>query len=106
MAVDEARIEELVGQLAGFMTGGAVCLAMWLGDELGYYGIMAGAGGLTADQIAGSAGCNPRLTREWLDAQAAAGLVTFDPDADNYTLSDEAAMVLADESSPAFIRGA
>ena len=36
MPIDEARVvEELVGQLAGHMTGAMLCLAVWLGDELG-----------------------------------------------------------------------
>lgn len=33
MAIDEARVESVVGQLAGFTTGGGSCLAMWLDDE-------------------------------------------------------------------------
>ncbi len=103
MAVDEARVEELVGQLAGHMTGAALCLAIWLGDELGYYRAMAGAGPLAADDVAAKAGCNPRLTREWLDGQAAAGLLAYDAVNDAYALSDEAAMVLVDESAPTFM---
>jgi len=103
MAVDEARVEEMVGQLAGLMTGAALCLAIWLGDELGYYRALAGAGALGADDLAARAGCNPRLTREWLDGQAAAGLVAYDPAADTYTMSDEAAMLLADEAAPTFM---
>jgi 2-polyprenyl-3-methyl-5-hydroxy-6-metoxy-1,4-benzoquinol methylase len=103
MAVDEARVEELVGQLAGHMTGAALVLAIWLGDELGYYRAMAGAGPLTADAVAAKVGCNPRLTREWLDSQAAAGLVAYDAGDDRYALSDEAAMLLADESAPTFM---
>ena len=35
--MDENRVEELVGAIAGHMTGGAVCFAIWLGDELGIY---------------------------------------------------------------------
>jgi 2-polyprenyl-3-methyl-5-hydroxy-6-metoxy-1,4-benzoquinol methylase len=101
--VDEARVEEMVGQLAGHMTGGALCLAVWLGDELGYYRAMAGVGALAADEIAGKTGCNVRLTREWLDSQAAGGLVAYDASSDTYALSDEAAMILADDRSPAFI---
>jgi 2-polyprenyl-3-methyl-5-hydroxy-6-metoxy-1,4-benzoquinol methylase len=103
MAVDESRVEELVGQIAGHMTGGAICLGMWLGDELGLYRAMAGAGELSADDIAGKVACNPRLTREWLDSQAAAGLLTFDQASDSYTMSDEAAMILANEDSPGFM---
>ena len=103
MAVDEARVEEMVGQLAGHMTGGALCLAIWLGDELGYYRTMANGGPLTADDVAAKSSCNPRLTREWLDGQASAGIVSYDPEQDAYVLSDEAAMILADETSPAFM---
>ena len=103
MAVDEARVEELVGQLAGHMTGAALCVAIWLGDELGYYRAMAGAGALGADALAKKAGCNPRLTREWLDGQAAAGFVAYDAANDTYALSDEWAMILADESAPTFM---
>ena len=96
--VEEAKVEEFIGQLAGHMTGGAIALTVWLGDELGYYRALAGAGAETADEVAAATGCNPRLTREWLDAQAAAGIVAYDATADAYTMSDEVAMVLADDS--------
>jgi hypothetical protein len=101
--MDDARFEELFGKVGGFMLGGAVCAGIWLGDELGLYRAMAGAGGLSADEVAGRTGCNARLVREWLDGQAAAGLLTFDDAADHYELGDEAAMLLADDTSPAFV---
>ena len=37
---------------------------------------------MAADDLATATGCNPRLTREWLDGQAAAGLVSYDAAAD------------------------
>jgi 2-polyprenyl-3-methyl-5-hydroxy-6-metoxy-1,4-benzoquinol methylase len=40
--------------------------------------------------------------REWLDGQAAAGLIEYDPDADRYSIGPEAAMALADDTSPVF----
>jgi hypothetical protein len=73
--VDEARLEALMGTLVGYMTGGAVCFAMLLGDELGLYRAMANGGALTAVVVADQPGCNPRLVREWLDGQTSAGLV-------------------------------
>jgi len=103
VAIDEARVEALVGQLAGHMTGGGVCLGMWLGDELGLYRAMASKGRLSADSVAAEAGCNPRLTREWLDSQGAAGLVQYDSTSDTYFLSDEAALILSDEGAPTFM---
>src|SRR2546423_7263820 len=101
--MDEAKLEEFMGKMVGNMTGGALCFAVWLGDELGLYRAMAGAGALSADDVAKQAGCNARLVREWLDSQAAGGLIDYDPGADTYTLGDEAAMALADDTSPVFL---
>src|SRR5207302_2283847 len=44
-----------------------------------------------------------RLVREWLDGQAAGGLVARDDGSDRYELTPEAAMALADDDSPAFV---
>jgi 2-polyprenyl-3-methyl-5-hydroxy-6-metoxy-1,4-benzoquinol methylase len=100
--VDEAKLGEFMGRVVGYMTGGAACFAIWLGDELGLYNALAGGGPLSAEAVATRAGCHPRLVREWLDGQAAAGLLDYDPVADTYTLGPEAAMALADETSPVF----
>jgi 2-polyprenyl-3-methyl-5-hydroxy-6-metoxy-1,4-benzoquinol methylase len=101
-AVDEARLEEFMGRMVGLMTGATTCFAIWLGDELGLYRALAENGRQSAEELGGSAGCNPRLVREWLDGQAAAGLVDYDSDADRYSLGAEGAMALADENSPVF----
>src|SRR5207302_8258359 len=101
-AIDEARLEEFMGRMVGYMTGGAACLGIWLGDELGLYSTMTEQGSASADEIAAAAGCNPRLTREWLDGQVAAGLADYDAEGDSYSLSPEASMALADDTSPVF----
>jgi len=102
-AVDEARLEEFMGRMAGHMTGAAVCFSIWLGDELGLYRALARETAPSVDELAGQVGCHPRLVREWLDGQAAAGLIAYDADADRYSLSPEAAMALSDDSSPVFV---
>ena len=48
--VDEAKLGEFMGQMAGYMTGGALCFSMWLGDELGLYRVLNGAGPLKAER--------------------------------------------------------
>ena len=101
--VDQARLEEFMGQLIGHMTGAALCYSIWLGDELGLYRVMAGAGPMTADEVAGKAGANARLVQEWLDGQAAGGLVACAGGGDRYELSPEGAMALADDKSPVFL---
>lgn len=100
--MDEAKLEEFMGGLVGFMTGGAMCFGILVGDELGLYRALAGGGAMSADDVAAKAGCNPRLVREWLDGQAAGGLVGYDPSSDRYDLGEEAAMALADDASPVF----
>jgi SAM-dependent methyltransferase len=101
-AVDEAKLGEFMGRMAGYMTGGAACFAIWLGDELGLYQALADAGPSSAQAVAAKAACHPRLVREWLDGQAAAGLADYDAAADAYSLSPAAAMALADDTSPVF----
>jgi len=102
-AIDEARLEEFMGRMVGHMTGATACLSIWLGDELGLYRALSGGSARSADEPAGEAGCHPRLVREWLDGQAAAGLVEYDAETDRYSLGAEAAMALADDSSPVFV---
>lgn len=103
MNIDQGKLEAFMGKMIGHMTGGTICYAIWLGDELGLYREMAGSGPRTADSLAAKTKCNPRLIREWLDGQAAGGLVAYAEAADTYELSAEAAMALADEGSPVFI---
>ena len=101
--VDQAALEQFMGQMIGTMTGGMMCFSILLGDELGFYRTLAEAGSMTADELSGKAGCNLRLTQEWLDGQVAGGIMTCDDDAGRYTLRPEAVWPLADDSSPVFL---
>lgn len=101
--IDEAALGAFMGRMVGYMSGGAMCFSVWMGDELGLYRAMAGAGPITADDLAGRTGCNARLVTEWLSGQAAGGLVAYDPATDRFELSPEGAAALADDSSPVFV---
>jgi SAM-dependent methyltransferase len=100
--VDEVKLEDFMHQLVGYMTGSAVCYGIWIGDELGLYRALASAGPANAAELAARSGCNERLVQEWLDGQAAAGLVEHDSATGTYSLSGEAVMALADDASPVF----
>src|ERR1700761_1007027 len=76
-----------------------------MGDRLGLYRAMAGQGGLTPAELAQRTGTAERYVREWLNAQAAGGFVTYDPASGRYTLPPEQAVALADGDSPAFVQG-
>jgi len=77
-----------------------------LGTKLGLYKALAGAGPLSAKELARRAGCAERYVREWLNAQAAGGYLGYHAVSDTYELSPEQAMVLADEDSPVYIPNA
>ena len=57
-----------------------------MGDKLGLYRAMAGAGSLTPVELARRSGASERYVREWLNAQAAGGYVEYDPASGGYTL--------------------
>jgi 2-polyprenyl-3-methyl-5-hydroxy-6-metoxy-1,4-benzoquinol methylase len=101
--VDPKKLEVFMEKMIGHMTGSALCYSIWLGDELGLYRALSGTGPQDAESLAVKTGCNARLVREWLDSQAAGGLVAYNPVADTYELSCEAAQVLADDGSPVFV---
>src|SRR5580658_1354009 len=76
-----------------------------MGDRLGLYRALAGAGPLTPAELAQRTGTAERYVREWLNAQAAGAYVDYDPDSSRYTLPAEYAIALTDESSPAYLPG-
>ena len=76
-----------------------------VGDKLGLYKAMAGAGPMTSAEVAAKTETTERYVREWLSAQAAGGFVTYDASTGRFTLPPEQAMALADEQSPVFLPG-
>jgi SAM-dependent methyltransferase len=103
--IDQARLEAFMGQAVTDM--GAIISAplMLIGEKLGLYKAMAGAGPLTSQEVAERSGAAERMVREWLRNQAAGGYVSYDAESDRYTLPDEHALALADEDSPFYILG-
>ena len=76
-----------------------------IGDKLGLYKAMSGAGPMTSAELAKKTGTAERYVREWLASQAAGGFVTYDAASGKYTLPPEQALALADETSPVFLPG-
>ncbi|MFN2614869.1 MAG: class I SAM-dependent methyltransferase [Actinomycetota bacterium] len=103
--IDEAKVEALVGAIVSDAGGAITALLVYLGDKLGFYKALADGNPVTAQQLATKTKTHPRLVREWLSNQAAAGYVTYDGDAETFSLSPEQAFALADESSPALLNG-
>ncbi len=103
---DEAKLEAFVGQAVTDMGAAISGLLLHMGDRLGLYQAMAGAGPMTPAVLAARTGTAERYVREWLGNQAAGGYVVYTPDTGTFELPAEQAMVLANEDSPVFLSGA
>jgi hypothetical protein len=100
--IDQTKLEAFVMRAIGDLSAGYGGVMVSLGAKLGLYKAMAGAGPISAKELAVRTGCAERYVSEWLNAQAAGGYVGYHAISDTYELSPEQAMVLADEDSPVF----
>src|SRR5829696_2850259 len=94
--IDEAKVEAFLGQVLAEAGAALNATLIRIGDELGLYRAMADAQPVSAATLARRTDTHERYVREWLNAQAAGGFVTYDPESDRYTLPAEHAVVLAD----------
>jgi ubiquinone/menaquinone biosynthesis C-methylase UbiE len=106
MTVDQEKLNALVERLFADLSAGYGGVMVSLGEKLGLYRAMAGAGPLSSHEVARRAGCGERYVREWLNAQVAGGYVDYHPGSATYELSPEQATVLADDKSPVFLPNA
>ena len=99
MAQPDAPTDEELALFAfkvwNYKQGEAVAMLVHLGDRLGLYRALRGAGPLTAAQVADRTGLHERWVLEWLRGNGAAGLLDWHPD-DTYELTEVGAAVLAD----------
>jgi len=101
--MDEAKLNDFMGKLVVDMGGAALMANVILGEELGLYRAMADGSPVTPEELGERTGCNARLLREWLSAQAASGYVEHE--AGRFRLPAEQALALADENSPVYVAG-
>jgi len=104
--LDPVKLDALLTRAVADLSAGYGGVMMSLGNRLGLFKAMAGAGPLSARELAARAGCAERYVREWLNSQFAGGYVAYHAISDTYELTPEQAFVLADEDSPAFMPNA
>src|SRR5947209_7896449 len=105
MEPDRPKLDEFVGKVLNDMGAAATGAMVVMGDKLGLYRALADGGPLAPAELAARTGTAERYVREWLAGQAAAGYVQYRPETGTYAMTAEQAMVLADETSPAFMAG-
>src|SRR3954466_7351673 len=107
MALDQEKLNQFLGSCVNDFGAAMHAGLVVIGESLGLYKAMAAAGkSLTPAELAERTITNARYVREWLNAQAAGGYVSYDNDNQKYFLSEEQAFALANENSPAYLPGA
>jgi 2-polyprenyl-3-methyl-5-hydroxy-6-metoxy-1,4-benzoquinol methylase len=103
--MNEQKIHEMAFRAVGDMGGAFVMALGYIGDRLGLFKAMAGAGPVTSVELAAKSDLNERYVREWLRAMVAAEYIEFDAPTGKYVMTEEQAFVLANEDSPMFVGG-
>jgi SAM-dependent methyltransferase len=106
MSINETKLNEFMGKFVTDLGALVHAPCVILGERLGLYKAMAGAGPISGEELARLTGTSARYVEEWLAANAASGYVEYDAESEKYRLSPEQAFTLADEQSPAYIPGA
>ena len=84
---DETKLQEFIGKVVNEWGAAVGVLITFVGDRLGLFKAMAGAGDLTPEELAKRTRTHPRIIKEWLTSQAAGGFVTYNQNNDKYSLS-------------------
>ena len=103
MTLDQQVLDGLVERLFGELSAGYGGVMVSLGDKLGLYKTLAGAGPLSSREVARRSGCAERYVREWLNSQVAGGYVAYHASSATYELTPEQAKILAEDTSPVFL---
>jgi hypothetical protein len=93
--INEAKLNAFMGRALGDMGAAMHAVLIILGDRLGLYKGMADGLPVTPAELAERTGTSERYVREWLNANAASGYVTYDAKTAMYTLPPEQALALA-----------
>jgi len=105
MAIDTDKLNRFLGQFVMDLGAAAHAGMVVIGERLGLYKALAEQA-MTAPELAARTRTDPRYVQEWLCSQAAGGYVTYDATSDRFSLTEEQALALATEDSPAYIPGA
>jgi SAM-dependent methyltransferase len=107
--IDPQKIEQFISKVISDLGATSSVALAFIGDKLGLYKAMAKADGsdrgLTSQELASLTRTNERYVREWLAQQVCGGYIKYDSKTDKYSLPKEHAVVLTDETSPAYLPG-
>lgn len=76
--IDDEQRDALVGRLFDAVLGTMDVFTCYVGDRLGLYQALVDGGAQTAGELASRTGTRERYIREWLEQQAASGILAAD----------------------------
>lgn len=106
MPLDEQQLNSLMQKTIEDIGATFHAPLVLIGDKLGLFAAMDGAGALTPAELAEKCGVSERYVQEWLAAMAAGAYVSYDGQAKRFFLTEAQALVLARPDSPCFMAGA
>jgi 2-polyprenyl-3-methyl-5-hydroxy-6-metoxy-1,4-benzoquinol methylase len=102
--IDEARVEEFAGRIVTDLSAATVSTLAAIGDSVGLWRALAG-GPATSHELAARTGTAERYVREWCAAMTSARYIEYDAASERFELPVEHALVLVDDSTPAYLGG-
>src|SRR6266699_6321274 len=95
MSIDDAKLHEFLDKVIVDVGGAMSAVLVVIGDKLGLWKVLAKAGEpLSPTELAKRTETSERYIREWLDAMAAGGYLTYCKDTQKYRIEPEQAAAL------------
>src|SRR5215469_12406640 len=91
---DETKLNLFMEKVVQDLGAAMHATLILVGDKLGLYRAMSESGPVTPSQLAEKTKTTERYVREWLNANAASGYVSYDPSTQTYHLPPEQAFAL------------
>jgi hypothetical protein len=104
--LNEAKLNEFVGRAVGDLGAAMHAALIVIGDRLGLYRAMADSQPVSSVELASKTNTSERYVREWLNANAASGYLTYEAQSSKYVLPPEQAFALALDNTPVHLPGA
>lgn len=103
--MDKAKSQQFMRKVVGDAGTAMAAALVHVGTRVGLFKAMAGAGPLSAAELADRTGVNVRNIGEWLAAMASAGYVAYEPASERFELPDEHALFFADPGAEQYLGG-
>ncbi len=97
--MDKDKTQQFMMKVVGDVGASVAAGLVFIGDRVGLFQAMASAGPLRLDEVVAKTGLQARYVEEWLGGMVSAAYLTYDPEAQTYTLPDEHAFFLASQGT-------